>query len=233
MIDSETVQTKSFQSRRRLLVVDFHPIVCRGFQALLQQQNDLELCGAASTLHEARRLVLDVQPDLVIVELCLPDGNGLELIKELAAMNPALRIMVFSSQEETLFADRAIRSGAHGYLCKTHQPPEILEAIRRVLDDRVYLSEQMTDRMMSRMVGMRSAALEAASPIDTLSDRELEVFEMIGRGVTTRQIAESLQLSRKTVETYRENIKLKLNLRNGPELMQQAVVWVMRSSNLS
>lgn len=213
----------------QVLVVDEHPIVRRGLVALLSEQGGFSVCGEADGLPEAMKLVHEVRPHVVIVELSLHNGSGLELIKELSAVDPTVKICVFSMHDETLFAERALRSGAHGFVSKNATLTEILSALRRILDDRVYLSDQMTNRMLSRAVGGKNDDLDR-SPIETLSDRELEVFEQVGRGVTTRQIAEQLFLSPKTVETYRENIKVKLNLQNATELTQHAVKWVLEHS---
>jgi DNA-binding NarL/FixJ family response regulator len=213
----------------RVVVVDEHPIVRRGIAALLEERSEFRLCGEADGLPGAIKLVRDLHPHLVLVELTLQDGSGLELIKELSSIDPAVRVCVFSMHDEALFAERALRAGARGFLSKRAPLREVLSALRRILDGRVYLSDQMTDRMLSRAVGGNGDPIER-SPIETLSDRELEVFEQVGRGVTTRQIAEQLFLSPKTVETYRENIKVKLNLHNATELTQHAVKWVLEKS---
>jgi DNA-binding NarL/FixJ family response regulator len=213
----------------RIVVVDEHPIVRRGIAALLEERPEFRLCGEADGLPGAIKLVRDLHPHLVLVELTLQDGSGLELIKELSSIDPVVRICVFSMHDEALFAERALRAGARGFLSKRAPLREVLSALRRILDGRVYLSDQMTDRMLARAVGGNGDPIER-SPIETLSDRELEVFEQVGRGVTTRQIAEQLFLSPKTVETYRENIKVKLNLHNATELTQHAVKWVLEKS---
>lgn len=213
----------------RLLVVDSHPVVRRGVIAILENQPNWTVCGEAEGLSDAMKLVHSLRPHMVMLELSLLNGSGLELIKELSASHPTTKICVFSMHAETLFAERALRAGAHGFINKTASAEELVDAIRRVLDDHVYLSDQMTDRMLFRAIGGNSDEIER-SPIETLSDRELEVFEHVGRGVTTRQIAEQLFLSPKTVETYRENIKVKLKLQNATELTQHAVKWVLEKS---
>lgn len=211
---------------RRVLIVDDQPIVRRGLSAAFSDQPEFEICGETDGLSDAMKLVYELRPHLVIMELSLNNGSGLELIKELSASYPGTKICVFSVQDEALFAERALRAGAHGYISKSLNLDGVLDAIRRILDDHVYLSDQMTDRMLSRAVAGAADNLQR-SPVETLSDRELEVFEQVGHGVTTRQIAERLFLSPKTVETYRENIKVKLNLQNATELTQHAVKWVL------
>lgn len=227
--DSHYPQSRAAGARAiRVLVIDEHPIIRRGIASILSEHPNLMVCGEADGFADAMKLAHSSSPHLVITELSLQSGSGLALIKELAAINPATKVCVFSAHEESLFAERALRCGAHGFVHKSAPPSELVNAIHRILDDRVYLSPQMTDRMLSRAIGGNNDGLDC-SPIETLSDRELEVFEQIGRGVTTRQIAELLFLSPKTVETYRENIKVKLNLHNATELTQHAVKWVLEN----
>jgi DNA-binding NarL/FixJ family response regulator len=177
---------------------------------------------------QAIRVIHEVRPDLVIVDMTLKNGSGLELIKEVKAMYPDVRMLVASMHDETLFAERALRAGAMGYVNKQEATRQLTKAIHQVMKDKIFLSEAMTDRMLCRSVG--SDNYSDKSPIETLSDRELEVFELIGQGETTRNIAEKLHLSPKTVETYRENIKDKLNLENATELTRHAVQWVLENS---
>ena len=212
----------------RVLIVDGHPIVRRGLVSLLERQHDLSVCGEAEGAAEAMKLISEFQPQLVLLELPLRNGSGLDLVKELSSAEPAPKVLVFSHCDERLFAERVLRAGAMGFLSKTASLESILTAIRRVLADRIYLSEPMAEQMVSRAV--RGNGAEKVSPVSTLSDRELQVFELLGKGVPTRQIAQHLVLSPKTIETYRENIKLKLNLRNGSELTRHAVQWVLERS---
>lgn len=222
-----TPETKSEKSNlTRILVVDDHPVVRQGLTLLIDREADLEVCGEADGLAEAIRAYRDLSPDLTIADLTLKNGSGIELIKELVALDERVMILVVSMHDETLFAERALRAGAKGYIRKEETTEKMADAIRAVLAGRVYLSDQMTDRMLTRSIGNHKEELEE-SPITTLSDRELEVFEQIGRGVSTKQIADKLHLSPKTVETYRENIKSKLNLKNATELTQHAVQWVL------
>ena len=218
---------KAGRTACRVMIVDDHPIVREGLRLLINAEPDLTVSGQAEGLSQAMRAFHETRPDLVIVDLSLENGSGIELIKELVSIQPTVRVLVCSMHDELLFAERALRAGAKGYINKDEPPQRMISAIRRVLDGRMYLSEEMTDRMLFRSVG--GTELSEESPISTLSDRELEVFEQIGRGVTTRLIAEKLHLSPKTVETYRENIKAKLNLANATELTQHAVQWVLEN----
>ncbi|MCA9116125.1 MAG: response regulator transcription factor [Planctomycetaceae bacterium] len=228
MTTMSTPPTQSPTGTSQVLIVDSQPIVRYGLRCLLQLEPDLNICGEALGLSQAVQLAHELNPDLIITDVALADGSGLELVKEIASGSEGPAVLVCSMQSEMLFADRALRAGARGYISKEEPTDLLLAAIRRILDGRIYLSEQMTDRMLSRSVGSSSEDA-SQSPVETLSDRELEVFGLIGQGVTTRQIAERLHLSPKTVETYRENIKLKLGLQNAAELTQRAVQWVLES----
>lgn len=214
--------------RRRILLVDDHPIVRRGLAALINAEADLEVCGEAEGLSQTMRQFRETRPDLLVVDLSLENGSGLEVIKELIAQDSGVGILVSSMHDETLYAERALRAGARGYVNKDQPTRIILAAIRRVLDGSVYLSEQMTQRLLCRNLG--ESGIPDSSPVESLSDRELEVFERIGHGETTRQIAERLHLSPKTIETYREHIKVKLNLNSATELSRHAVMWVLDHS---
>jgi DNA-binding NarL/FixJ family response regulator len=213
----------------RILIVDDHPIVRQGLAMLIRRERDLCAFTEAEGVSQAITSFRETQPDLVIVDVSLQNGSGIELCKELVALQPDVKILVCSMHDETLFAERALRAGAKGYINKEEASEQLVAAIRRVLEGRVYLSERMTDRMLSRKLTNGRENSEKSS-IELLSDRELEVFEQIGHGVTTRQIAEKLHLSPKTVETYRENIKVKLNLSNSAELSRHAVQWVLEKA---
>ncbi|MEX0726457.1 MAG: response regulator transcription factor [Planctomycetaceae bacterium] len=212
-----------------VLVVDDHPIVRRGFAMMLRSEEDFKVVGEAADLTEAFQLYRQHKPDLVMVDVMLRQGNGLELTKDLVALNPNVKVLICSVNDESLYAERALRAGAKGYVCKHSEPKVIIAAMRRVLRGQLYLSENMVNRMLARAVGGNGQNLKV-SPMDSLSDRELEVFEEIGHGFTTRQIAQKLELSPKTIETYRENLKLKLHLRNATELTQHAVKWMLENS---
>lgn len=216
----------------RVLVVDDHDIVRHGYARLLGAEPGLEICGAAADASEAMRLVFETRPDLVLVDISLKNGHGLELCKQIRAWSEqadhAIAMLVVSAHDETLYAERALHAGAAGYLNKGEPSERLLEAVRRVLSGKVFLSPAITDRVLNRL--MNGHDDEHQSPVESLSDRELEVFVLIGKGLTTRQVADSLDLSPKTVETYRENLKQKLNLQNASQLVRAAVQFVLEES---
>ncbi len=209
--------------KSRVLLVDDHPIVRQGVAAMLNQQPDLSVCGTAEDPHEAIETVARLKPDLVIVDLSLKKGNGIDLLKDLKVRYPKLLTLVLSMHDESLYALRVLRAGASGYIMKQAATDNVLVAIRRVLAGEVYLSDAMGRRMMEQMAGR--PAKRSGSPIEDLSDRELQVFNMIGQGRGTRQIAEELHLSVKTIESHRARIKDKLNLQTGAQLVQHAIQW--------
>lgn len=211
-----------------VLIVDDHPLVREGLITLLSKQRDMSVCGEASGIAEARELARATKPSVTIVDLTLKDGNGISLIKELAEQYDDMKVLALSMHDETLFAERALRAGAAGYVNKHDASRTIIHAIRTVLEGRLYLSERMTNRMLTRSVGAKKQS-EACSSVARLSDRELEIFEMIGRGLTSREIADKLDVSQRTVDTHRENIKQKLELKNAVELTKHAVQWVLEN----
>lgn len=217
------------REKARVLIVDDHPVVREGLALLISTQPDMEVCGEAEDVASACRLADARPPDVAIVDISLPGGGGLELIKRVKALHPAIRMLVSSIHEEGVYAERALRAGALGYVNKREATRTIVDAIRRVRDGHIFLSERMTERLLSRAVaGADQAAV--ASPVDSLSDRELDVFESIGRGESTRAIAARLHLSGKTVETYRERIRKKLSLQSGAELARRAMEWVIEDA---
>ncbi len=211
----------------RILIVDDHPLVRQGLIGLLSTQPDFEVCGEASGIAEAQESVAAMRPEVVIIDLTLKDGNGIELIKALKERHDGVKMLVISMHDESLFAERALRAGAVGYVSKHEAIRTVVQAVRTVLAGRLYLSPTMTERMVHLAVGARVDG--AGSPLDRLTDREIEVFEMIGRGLTSREIAQQLSLSPKTVETHREHVKEKLELKNAAELTKHAVQWVLES----
>lgn len=211
----------------RILIVDDHPLVRQGLTGLISTQPDFEICGEASGIVEAQELVATTRPDVAIIDLTLKDGNGIELIKLLKERCPELKMLVISMHDESLFAERALRAGAAGYVSKQEAIRTVVQAVRTILAGRLYLSPTMTERMVHLAVGVRGEGL--SSPLERLTDREIEIFEMIGRGLTSRQIAQQLNLSPKTVETHRERVKEKLELKNTVELTTHAVQWVLES----
>ncbi len=207
----------------RLLLVDDHPLLRKGLALTLDAEPDFEVVGQAADAEEALDAAPRLRPDVVLVDLSLPGMGGLELVKHLAAVMPEAKTLVVSRHDESLYADRAIRAGARGYVSKLEAGEKIVEAVRAVLRGGLYLSDEVKDRML---LGAAAGRDPMASPLDQLSDRELEVFEMTGKGVETRDIAERLHLSVKTVESYRARIKAKLGLSSATELLQHAVRWV-------
>ena len=194
----------------------------------ISRQPDLEVCGEAADTNDALRLVGEILPDAAVIDISLKTGNGIDLIKRIKARNDQVRLLVWSMHSESLYAERALRAGALGYINKGHATDRIVEAIRRVLEGKVYLSEAMAERMLQRAVGTRRAEA-VRSPLDALADRELEVFRLIGHGVKTAAIAERLHLSVKTVETYRDRIRQKLDLDDGTKLSHYATQWVLEN----
>ena len=211
-----------------ILIVDDHPLVREGLTTLISKQPDFSLCGEASGIAEARELARATRPNVAIVDLKLHDGNGIALIKELAERYADMKVLALSMHDETLFAERALRAGAAGYVSKHDAGRTIIHAICTVLEGGVYLSERMANRMITRSVGLNKQP-KTSSPLEQLSDRELEIFEMIGDGLTSREIAEELDVSQRTIDTHRENLKQKLTLKNAVELMKHAVQWVLEN----
>jgi DNA-binding NarL/FixJ family response regulator len=213
----------------RVLIVDDHPAVREALAIRISGEVGLEVCGEAAGLAEALRLAGITSPDVAVVDLALRSGTGIDLIKRLKQQYQDVVIIVWSMFSEDLYAERALRAGARGYISKEQATSQIIEAIRAVLDGKVYLSPTMTEKLLQRHVGSAPRAL-AHSVIDSLSDRELDVFRLVGQGVKTAEIAAQLYLSVKTVETYRDRIRAKLNLSDGTELTRYAVQWVLENS---
>jgi DNA-binding NarL/FixJ family response regulator len=214
--------------KSKILIVDDHPLVREGLSIRISAQPDLQVCGEAAHVDEALAQVKATSPDLVIVDMALKEGHGLDLIKQIKARYPAVKMLVVSHYEESLFAERALRAGALGYINKGETQQHILHAIRDVLDGKRYVSAEMTQRLLRQAVSGTDST--TTDPIDRLSDRELEVFRLIGKGMTTSGIAAQLYLSVHTIETHREKIRAKLALKNGAELMQRAVQWVLENA---
>ncbi len=211
----------------RILVVDDHPIVRKGLAQLIAHEPDIEMVGGADNVVDALRQVADLHPDLVVVDMSLKDSHGLELLAQIKAQFVDVRTLVWSMFEEKIYAERALRAGAMGYVNKQESNSQLLAAIRQVLAGELYLSSQMTRTLLRRV---RGGDLLAEDPVQTLSNRELEVFEMIGNAMTTQQIARKLKLSPKTVEAHREKIKSKFKLANAAELNRRAVQWVLEGN---
>jgi len=212
---------KSYQ--RRILLVDDHAIVREGFAEIINNKPDLQVCGQASAASRALEAVSRLRPDLVVVDLSLQGGSGLELIKQIKSLHPRLPMLVLSMHDEALYAERCLRAGALGYVMKQEEAGTVMQAVRSVLRGEVHVSKAVRGRMLHTLVGRQLAPDQ--SGISHLSDREIEIFQLIGEGRTTRQIAQKLHRSLSTVETHRAHIKEKLNLCNAVELMRAAVEW--------
>ena len=222
--------TKTSTNKARILLVDDHPVLRRGVAELINGEAIYEVCGEVGTLAEAYAAVSKLKPEMVIIDISLDGNNGVELMKELTYRWPNLPLLAYSMHDEQIYAERALRAGAKGYVMKQHPPETLLEAIKSVLRGKVYLSPQMSDRLLGKLVGAGTSEKPVQSPIEKLSDRELEVLQLIGKGQTTAQIADKLCLSVKTIETYREHLKQKLNLKSGPELVRYAIEWSLSQS---
>ena len=207
----------------KILLVDDHPLVREGLANLIRQEAGMEICGEAATESHALELAGTVQPDVAIVDRTLENGSGIELIKSIKAMYPAVTSLALSMHEESLYAERALRAGARGYIMKREAAKKIIEGIRGVLAGQLYVSEKIAAMMAEKFVEGGTAA--TASPVEQLSDRELEVFHLLGRGLSTRQIADHLHVGFKTVQAYNARIKEKLKLANGTELLREALHW--------
>jgi DNA-binding NarL/FixJ family response regulator len=208
---------------RRLLIVDDHAIVRLGLRQLLGKERDLVVCGEACSVNQGIEAVRRLKPDLVIVDVSLGSGSGLDLVKEIRRSDRRVLVLMLSMHDETLFAERALRAGANGYIMKMEAPTELIQAVRTVLSGQVYVSRDMAARLLSRF---QSAPPEAGDPVESLTDRELQLFTMLGSGLSTREIADRLCVSPKTVDSHRASIKRKLQVHNTVELTCLAARWV-------
>ncbi|MGD1084896.1 MAG: response regulator transcription factor [Verrucomicrobiota bacterium] len=219
-----STRTKPDPAKTKVYLVDDHPLVREWLTQLIQRESDMEVCGEAEDAPEAVAGIEQTRPDIVIADISLKKTHGLELVKDLQARSPSLPVLVLSMHDESLYAERVLRAGARGYITKQEATKKILLAVRQVLGGQIYVSEKMATRMLHKLVLGRHQ--EPSSPMERLTDRELEVFQLIGRGQGTRKIAEELHLGVKTVESYRARIKEKLKLTDGTQLLQQAIQWV-------
>ena len=219
---------KNKNPAKTLLIVDDHPMMRTGLAQLIDNEPDLKVCAEADNAAQALDAVTNHQFDLILLDISLPDRNGLELIKDIQALKPELPILVVSMHDEMLYAERVLRAGARGYIMKESGSENLLIAIRRVLSGTIYVSDTLAAKMLQQQIRGQTNINE--SPVKSLSDRELEVFQLIGQWKTTRDIADELHLSVKTIEYYREQIKRKLNLKNAAELTQRATSWVGREA---
>lgn len=212
---------KSAPKKRRVLIIDDHVMVREGVAEIIKHEPDLDVCGTATTANEGLEAVNKLKPDLVIVDITLPGKNGIEFIKDVRAIHPNLRILVMSMHDESLYADRVLRAGGRGYIRKQEGGDKLIDAMRRVLRGEIAVSEKMTGKLLEKFSGRTTMD----SPLEGLSDRELEVFRLIGEGKTMKEIGDELHLSPKTVEVHRSHIREKLRIGSAAELISYAARW--------
>ena len=217
---------KRAKSKKRILLVDDHPLLRQGIAQLINEESDLMVCGEAEDAASALTAAENSSPDLAVVDISLKNQNGLELIKDFKARFPDLLMLVLSMHDEAIYAERALRAGARGYIMKREASEKVLEAIRHVLEGGVYVSNKTTAGILDKVTGHPSTT--ARSALDILSDREMEVLMLIGKGYGSQQISKQLHISVKTIEAHRANIKLKLNLPSSSELLQHAIRWTQQ-----
>lgn len=214
--------------KRKVFIVDDHPIVREGLAQMIRREPDLTVCGEAEDAHTALQMIYAVKPDILIVDISLHGPDGLDLLKSMRAEDPTLPVLILSMHDESIYAERSLRAGANGYIMKQEATENVLVALRRILNREIYVSPQIANKMLRRFVSA-GAAHGKHSSMDELSDRELEVLRLMGQGHSTRQIADALHLSVKTVETYQAHLKEKLALKNSRELVQYAIEWTMNA----
>jgi DNA-binding NarL/FixJ family response regulator len=217
-----TVESVTRGKVRKIFIVDDHAVMRQGLAKLVGDEKDLEVCGEAESAADALKAIGRLKPDLAIVDISLTGRTGIELIRDVRQHYPGVCVLVLSMHDETIYSERVLRAGGRGYIMKQEGGKVLMQAIRQVLKGQVYLSERMSAKVFERL---SNSAQTAGSPLELLSDREMEVFQLIGDGLGTRQIAEQLHLSMKTVEVYRAHIKRKLNLKDGTALVRYAIRW--------
>jgi DNA-binding NarL/FixJ family response regulator len=223
MVASNILEQNRLAVKKTVFIVDDHPLLRQGLALLINQQQDLEVCGEAEEAHAAMQAIALRRPDILIVDISLNGPDGLDLLKSIRASYAELPVLILSMHDEAIYAERALRARANGYIMKQEATEKVLVAVRRILHGEVYLSDRMANKMLQQYIGGAPDAIQ--SRLSALSDRELEVFSLIGEGRGTREIAEELHLSVKTIETYQAHIKEKLSLRSGRELIQHAIQW--------
>lgn len=216
------VMTQQFR-KNKVFLVDDHPIVRQGLTLLINQERDLTVCGEAEEMHSALQSIDSTKPDIVVLDISLNGPDGLDLLKHLRSRHPKLPVLMLSMHDESIYAERTLRAGANGYIMKQEATEKVLIALRRILSNEIYVSDRIANNMLRHYV--RGDQGTQSSPVTELSDRELEIFRLIGQGHTTRQIANELHLSVKTVESYQAHIKEKLSLHSARELVQHAIRW--------
>jgi DNA-binding NarL/FixJ family response regulator len=211
------------KKQKRIFIVDDHPMMRQGLVQIIGAETDLVICGEAENAERALDAIKSLKPDLVLADISLPGKNGLELIKDFQTLQPGLPVLVISMHDESLYAGRVLRAGGRGYIMKQEGGKKLMQAIRQVLEGKIYVSEKMSADILETFSGNRAGS--EGSPVEKLTDREFEVFQLIAQGKSTRDIAEKLHLSVKTVEVHRANIKAKLKLKSASELIRFAVRW--------
>jgi DNA-binding NarL/FixJ family response regulator len=211
------------EEKYRVLIVDDHPIFCLGMSELINKENDLFVCGSVQSAKQTCAAISKLNPDLAIVDISLKDGNGIDLVEKIKNHFGSLPVLVLSMYDESLYAERALMAGARGYIMKQEAVASVVNAIRKVLAGEVYASDAVKEKVFQRLTSQQLSSVK--SPLDILTNRELEVFRLVGEGLSTKEIADRLHLSIKTIGTYRENIKEKLNLKHFTELVKFAVHW--------
>ena len=211
------------QKKSRIVIIEDHPVLCSGLRQLVDNQPDLACVGVADNISDAKRLVAECKPNLTVLDLRLKGGDALDFIKTLRVEHPEVKVLVLSQYDELIFAERALRAGASGYIMKENATDEVLRALRKVLTGDLYFSERVAAAVVQRM--LREKPIASRDGVERLSDREMQVFQLLGASYSPREIAEQFHLSRKTIETHCEKIKHKLNLHNAAELKQFARRW--------
>jgi DNA-binding NarL/FixJ family response regulator len=216
---------KHLRAKSRVLLVDDHPITREGIGLLVNHEPNLVVCGETDTAPKALELINQLSPDMAVIDISLKTMNGIELMKNIKTLRPEMPVLVMSMHDEGLYAERALRAGARGYIMKNEASDRIRTAIHRVLEGELYLSDRMKEKMLHRLVSGKKDETVVSS-VELLSDREMEVFQLIGNGFSTKQIASKLNLSVKTIDSYREHLKLKLPLEHGSDLVRYTIQWV-------
>lgn len=220
---------QSPETVKRVILVDDHPIMRHGLAQLIRMENGLDVCGEAGSAREGLDLVSKLKPDLAVIDLTLPDKNGLELVKDIRAMHPSTVCLVLSMHDESLYGERSLRAGARGYVMKEEAADHLITAIHKIMSGGLYVSETLNARMLEQMTAPTRAK---AAGIDSLTDRELEILELIGKGVATKNIATQLSISARTVEAHRAHVKEKLGITDGAALVRYAVQWAETRSGV-
>jgi len=218
-------QESAIPGKLKVFVVDDHPIVRQGLAQMINREPDLMVCGEAEEATAALHTIICEKPDILIIDISLKGPDGLELLKNVRVRFPSLPVLILSMHDESIYAERALRAGANGYIMKHEAAEKVMGALRQILNQEIYVSERVASQILHHYIAGSSTVKQ--SPLEDLSDRELEVFRLIGEGHSTRTIADELHLSVKTVESYQAHIKEKLSLKNGRELVQHAIQWVM------